>query len=34
MKSTSAGGERQHKEFATLLCFDVKVTPDAKDFAE
>lgn len=34
MKSTNAGGARQHKEFATLLAFDVKVTPEAKDFAE
>lgn len=34
MKSTAAGGERQHKEYATLLAFDVKVTPEAKEFAE
>jgi len=34
MKSTSAGGARQHMEFATLLAFDVKVTQEAKEFAE
>ena len=34
MKSTSAGGERQHKEFATLLAFDVKVTQEAREYAE
>ena len=34
VKSTSAGGARQHKEFATLLAFDVKVTPEAREFAE
>ena len=34
VKSTNAGGARQHKEFATLLAFDVKVTPEARDFAE
>jgi translation initiation factor 5B len=34
IKSTSAGGERQHKEYATILCFDVKVTQEARDFAE
>jgi translation initiation factor 5B len=34
MKSTAAGGERQHKEYATLLAFDVKVTPEAREFAE
>ena len=34
VKSTNAGGARHHKEFATLLAFYVKVTPEARDFAE
>lgn len=34
MKSTSAGGANYHKEFATLLAFDVKVMPEAQEFAD
>ena len=34
LKSTNAGGARQHKEFTILLVFDVKVTPEARDFVE
>jgi len=34
MKSTAAGGVCTHKEYATLLAFDVKVMPEAQQFAD
>ena len=34
MKNTTAANERANKEYACLLAFDVKVMPDAEQFAE
>jgi len=34
MKSTTGAGANVHKEFATMLCFDVRVMPEAQKFAE
>ena len=34
MKALAAEESKQKKEFATLLAFDVRITPDAAKFAE
>ena len=34
MKNTTAANEKANKEYACLLAFDVKVMPDAEQFAE
>lgn len=34
MKSITGGDHQHHAEYATLLCFDVRVMPDAQKFAD